>query len=334
MKIVLIINIPAPYRVPVFEAIAKEFGKNFKVIFASKREPNRSWQIEDLKFEHVFLEESYSTKSDGFNYVHNNKDVLKHLWAYSPDVVITTGFNPTHLYGWLYTKLRFKKHVYMTDGTIASEKHLSSLHRFLRRIVFGSSHAFIGAGKRSKELFLSYNLPAERIFQSHLCVDNKRFENAKTFDERPFDLMYSGQITERKLPLLFAQIALQVAEMLPGLRVLVLGDGPLRDEFLQSMESEKIQVEYAGFVDQERLPDYYASAKLFLFTTRLDPWGVVVNEALASGTPVISPPEAGVSEDLVIDGLNGSVLESDSGVWSERIVQILQDRDAWRRLSD
>ncbi len=333
MRLVIVTNIPAPYRTPIYTKLAETLGNYFLVIFAARTEPNRSWDLGELKFNHLFLNENITEKSDGFNYVHNNFDVIKHLQTFNPDVVITTGFNPTHLYSWLFAKLFGKKHIPMTDGTISSEKHLSWLHRIVRTIVYKTSHAFLGASKSSKELYKSYGVKGEKIFQSHLCVSNEEFRNDLKYQDRIFDMMFSGQFTERKLPFLFADIVKKVSSQITGLKVLVLGNGPLKEEFLNRLKNDKIYVEYAGFVAQEALPNYYASARLFLFTTRLDPWGVVANEALASGTPVLVTPYAGVSGDLVQDGNNGYVIEADSDLWAERIVELLQDCEQWQKLS-
>lgn len=333
MKVVLVINIPAPYRVPVFERIAEKLGDGFLVIFAARTEPNRSWNIGELKFNHLFLNENISEKADGFNYVHNNFDVIRHLKTFNPDVVITTGFNPTHLYAWMYAKLFKKKHIYMTDGTIASEKHLSILHRIIRKFVYSTSQAFIGAGHKSRALYESYGISEQNIFQSHLCASNERFYNEIKYQDRTFDLMFSGQFTERKLPFLFSEVAKKVSVHIPNLKVLVLGDGPLKKEFLDRLKNDGIDFVYAGFVDQNELPHYYASARLFLFTTRLDPWGVVANEALASGTPVFVTPYAGVAEDLVKDMYNGFVLDINSDLWAERVVELLEDSELWQKFS-
>lgn len=329
----MVTNIPVPYRIPIYTKLSEQLGENFLVIFAAKTEPNRSWKLGELKFNHLFLNENISEKSDGFNYVHNNFDVIKQLKEFNPDVVITTGFNPTHLYAWMYAKLFRKKYIPMTDGTIDSEKHLTWLHRLVRRIVYKTSQAFIGASEHSKELYKLYGIREQSIFQSHLCIENERFYNEERYQDRKFDLMFSGQFTERKLPFLFAEIAKKVSDRVSGLKVLILGSGPLKEEFLGRLMHDNINVEYAGFVGQEELPSFYASARLFLFTTRLDPWGVVANEALASGTPVFVTPYAGVTADLVKDGENGFVLESNSDVWADRIVELLQDLVLWKKLS-
>ncbi|MFA6189056.1 MAG: glycosyltransferase family 4 protein [Sulfuricurvum sp.] len=333
MKVALVINIPAPYRIPIFEKLSEYLGNNFLVIFAARTEPNRTWNIKELKFNHLFLNENITEKKDGFNYVHNNPDIWKHLKDFNPDVIITTGFNPTHLYAWLFAKLFRKKHLTMTDGTIETEEHLSWLHKLIRKIVFSTSHAFIGAGQQSLALYQSYGIPSRAIFQSHLCAGNERFKNQKSFYERNYDLMFSGQFTERKLPFFFAEIAKKVSHIRPNIRVLILGSGPLKEEFLKQLVDDHIEYTYPGFVSQEELPSYYCDAKLFLFTTRLDPWGVVANEALASGTPVLVTPHAGIANDLVKNDDNGYILNTDSALWATQILATLDNPEQWQKLS-
>lgn len=333
MKFVIITNIPAPYRVPIFNIIDREYGSDFLVIYAARKEKNRSWDLDSLDFNHLFLKENVTAKKDGFNFVHNNIDVLGELNKFNPDIIITTGFNPTHLYAYAYAKLYNKKHIPMTDGWFESEKNLSFVHKTLRKIIYKTSHAFIGASKNSLLHFESYSINKRKLFQSHLCVDNLRFDNEINFEQREYDLMFSGQFTERKLPFFFAEIAERVARKIPNLKVLILGDGPLKEEFLGKLKTAKIDFHYAGFVSQDKLPLFYSNSKAFLFTTRMDPWGVVVNEAMASGTPVFTTQFAGVTNDLVVDGENGFVLPINSQVWAEKITELLSDEVAWCRLS-
>ena len=333
MKIILLTNAPAPYRLPIYKIISQAYKDDFLVIFAAKLEENRSWVLTDFNFKHFFLKENIKPKKDGFNFIHNNPDVWLKLKEFDPDVIITTGFNPTHLYSWVFSVLYGKKHVCMTDGWLESEKHLSVIHRLVRRVVIKTSHAFIGASKNSLDLYRSYGAKEEKLFQSHLCIDNKHFKNNNSLKERRYDLMFSGQLTERKLPLFFAEIVKKVSKEIPNLKILILGDGPMKQELLSKLDGSGIDYHYAGFVAQEELPKYYSNARLFLLTTRVDAWGVVVNEALASGVPVLTTPYAGVVNDLLIDGQNGYVLEVDSGAWSSKVVKILNSPYLWRTLS-
>lgn len=334
MKIAMVTNIPAPYRIPIYNSIAKEFGEDFLVIFCAPIEANRQWTLPKMKFQSVFLKEKSYAKKDGYNFVHNNIDVIEHLHTFKPDVIITTGYNPTHLYAWLYALVFRKKHIPMTDGWIYSEHDLSWVHRLIRKIVIKTSKAYIGASKNSFELFKSYGAPSNRIFQSHLCIDNQRFVNHAALADRPYHIMFSGAFHERKLPFFFAEIAGELNNKIKELKVLVLGDGPLKKEFFDLLESYHIDYTYAGYVTQDQLPSYYAQSKLFLFTTRLDAWGLVANEALASGTPVFTTPYAGIINDLLIDDFNGKILDFDKHLWVDEAFHLLSDQKRWQTFSD
>ena len=333
MRFVIITNIPAPYRLPIYEKIYKEYGDNFLVIYAAKSEANRSWNLEGFKFNYIFLKENVKSKKDGYNYVHNNIDVIKHVRKFNPDVVITTGFNPTHLYAWLYTLLHKKKHIAMTDGWIESENHLSIIHRIVRKIVFKTSSAYIGASKNSLSLYKSYGVSEYDLFRSHLCINNKLFNNNITFEDREYDLMFSGQFLDIKLPFFFVEVAKKISVNIPNIKVLILGDGPLKKDFFKKLDKSHIDYHYAGFVQQKELPKYYSSSKLFLFTTKIDAWGIVANEAMASGTPVITTPYTGIVNDLLIDDMNGLIIDIDSTEWSDKIIEILEDKKKWEKLS-
>ena len=149
---------------------------------------------------------------------------------------------------------------------------------------------------------------------------------------RSYDLMYSGQIVEGKIPEFFVKVVKQVKSLRSSLNVLVIGDGPQRVNFLHSLKALGVEITYAGFVAQRDLPQHYSRAKILLFTTRNDAWGIVANEALASGTPVITSPYAGVANDLVQNGVNGYVLELDPELWSSRIVELLEDQDLLEKM--
>ncbi len=333
MKVALITSIPAPYRLPIYGRVNEKYGSDFLVIFCAKRESNRLWNLDAFKFNHIFLKENVTAKKGNINFIHNNLDVWSKLKIFNPDIVITTGFNPTHLYSYIYAKFYGKKHIPMTDGWVESEKGLSLVHKLLRKLVFKTSNSFIGASKNSLKLYRSYGLENRKLFQSHLCIDNARFNNNKKFSDRQYDLMFSGQFIERKIPLFFADVAIQVSKSIKDLKVLILGDGTLKDELLIKLSHNNINYHYGGFISQESLPKYYAMAKLFLFTTRIDPWGVVVNEAMASGTPVLTTPYAGVINDLLIDGANGFILKIDKDIWANKATAILKNTQLWEKLS-
>ncbi|HTP67248.1 MAG TPA: glycosyltransferase family 4 protein, partial [Geobacteraceae bacterium] len=238
----------------------------------------------------------------------------------------------THLFAWAYALFSRKKHVPMTDGWLHSERELSTLHRIVRKVVYRTSHAYIAAGKAGFALYRNYGIKDNYLFQSHLCIDNNVFRAAANNQYRLYDVMFSGQIIERKLPDFFVNVVQQVKSRRGQLSVLIIGDGPQRKNLLCKLNKLGVDATYAGFIAQRDLPQHYSKAKMLLFTTRNDPWGIVANEALASGTPVITTPYAGVAHDLVIDGVNGYILDLDPDLWASRINDLLDDQDLMARM--
>jgi glycosyltransferase involved in cell wall biosynthesis len=90
---------------------------------------------------------------------------------------------------------------------------------------------------------------------------------------------------------------------------------------------------FAGFARQDQLPQLYRSAKILLFPTQADVWGVVANEACASGLPVLVSPFAGSAGELIRDGENGFVLPLDIQQWTDAGVRLLSDADLYSSMS-
>lgn len=325
IRVAMVTNIPAPYRIPVFERVARQPGCDLQVVYCSGTEPDRAWQLRQGSFGATFLKARiWSVRG---RYVHVNPDVWPVLSRLQPDVVITSGFNPTHLLAFAHARLHGTAHVPMTDGTDVSEATLTGLHRWLRRRIYAGSGAFIGASEGSMALYRSYGLPDARLFKSHLCADNEAYF-AQPEVPRVHDLMVSGRIVAGKNPLFALQVAQQLSRRLGRVVSLAfLGSGEMEAEVRAAAERVRSEVDtrFLGFVQQAQLPAQYASARVLLFPTALDTWGVVANEAMAAGTPVIVTPQAGVAADLVLDGVNGRVLPLALNDWVDAAEALLRD---------
>ena len=331
-KVALVVNIPAPYRVPAYDRIVIDGRIDLTVIFCAEREPDRHWDYEKIEFKSIVLRESYFIWYG--RYIHNNFDVLKQLKAIDPAVVITAGFNPTHLYAFLYAWWHGRKHICWTDGILASERDFSLIHKWIRRFVFKRSAAFIGASDGSLELFRSYDLANDRLFKSHLCVDNERFRDARSQPKR-FDLLFCGRLTQTKQPLFAIDVAERAAALLGRrLSLLFVGTGELELQLRErAVRAVGVDVGFRGLATQAELPGLYGSARIFLFPTLGDMWGVVANEACAAGLPVIATPFAGAVGEILQDGMNAFVRNSDVEAWAAAVQRLLTDEHLYEEFS-
>ena len=333
LRVALVTNIPAPYRLPVYELLASVPGVALRVFFCSEREPDRAWNLDAFNFPSEVLRGRVWQRRG--RYIHANPELWPALRRFSPSMVVTTGFNPTHLLAFAYARSHRLPHLAMTDGTLQSEAKLGAIHRLVRRLVYARTAAFIGASEGSFELYQSYGCKPQDVFKSHLCARNESFESALP-NEREFDLIFCGRFVAGKLPSFALQVAVATAALMGRrVRMLFVGSGELDGQLRREAEQAEAAVSssFAGFARQEELPALYSRARVLLFPTLGDTWGVVANEACAAGLPVIVSPEAGVAGELVRDQENGFVLPLDAAVWAKAAFQLLADSALCHRMS-
>ncbi len=165
-------------------------------------------------------------------------------------------------------------------------------------------------------------VPAERIHTAPNAVDNQRFANlARAVREReaqsraelglpPRYFVYAGRVTREKgvFQLLEAYTELE-PELRSQVGLVLVGEETAKNELMKN--AAKIypgKVIFPGFAQRDQLAAFYALAEVMIFPTLSDPWGLVVNEAMACGLPIIASDAAGCAADLVHDGENGYVV--------------------------
>jgi glycosyltransferase involved in cell wall biosynthesis len=330
---VIVTNVPPPYRIPAWRLVAQTNGINLELVFCAQPHIDTSISPEEYGFRSHFLKGRYHIMDQRF--MHFDFGVWSLLNDLKPDVLITTGYIPTFLIAFIWAVVNRTPHIAMTDGTFNSEKPLTVLHRIVRSIVYRYSAVFIGACEGSRQLFQSYGVDPDRIHLSYLCTENLRF-SCKSSDAKSADFIFCGRFIALKRPLFVLQIALGVAKLL-GRKVVVhfVGSGDMEQKMrLYASEIEAyVESRFLGYATQAELPGFYSAAKIFLFPTENDTWGVVANEACASGLPVIVSPYAGVANELIIDGENGFVCELQESLWVNAAVKLLSDDDLYQRFS-
>lgn len=207
-----------------------------------------------------------------------------------------------------------------------------SLHReAIKRVLVSQFDAALASGSASTRYIVSLGMPPGCVARGYSIVDNAYFAEhaaaARQRSERPAHLpgladptpffFASARFMERKnLPTLLRAFGAyrrraQAAGLAPW-RLVLLGDGELRPELEALAEAEAPgAVAMPGWLELDALPVYYGLAGAFVHTARVDQWGLVVNEAMAAGLPVIVSTGTGAAEDLVQDGRNGYTFAPD-----------------------
>ena len=166
-------------------------------------------------------------------------------------------------------------------------------------------------------------MPRDRIFPGYDVVDNEHFQrgaaqaqaNAPALRARlglpeNYFLASSRFIEKKNLPRLLSAFAAYKESAPAGSWPLVLlGDGPLRAQLEDQIRQLNLtrHVTLPGFKQYQDLPVYYGLARAFIHASTSEQWGLVVNEAMAAGLPVLVSAQCGCAADLVVDGRNGFV---------------------------
>ncbi len=332
LRVALVSNAPAPYRVPALRLVAQSPDIALDVIYCAPAHIDTSPASVDHGFEPHYLQGRYIALAQRF--LHADMRIVPLLNRLKPDVVVTCGFIPTYLGAFAWAWLTGRSHVVFIDGTLHSESGLSRIHRLVRRLVFSRTAAFLGASEGSSNLFRAFGVDESRIFKAPLAVHFAHFQ-AQPPSERVVDLLFSGRLIEHKSPLFALEVAAGAARRL-GRRVSIdfLGTG----EQLPALQARAadltdfVQARFLGHLPQAELPAAYTRAKIFLFPTKMDPWGVVVNEAAAAGLAIVASPHTGVVGELLRDGETGRVLPLELQAWINAVVTLLGDLTQCERM--
>lgn len=181
--------------------------------------------------------------------------------------------------------------------------------RARRKLLFRRCSGFLAIGSRNRDYYLAHGVAADRVFSMPYAIDNRFFaERAAEAAARQADLrtnlglapaskvlLFVGKLMRRKRPDLLVE-AWRSARWSGARPALVfVGDGDMR-EALQQRVGDAI---FAGFRNQSELPAFYQLADLLVVPSEREPWGLVVNEAMACGTAAVASDQVGAAYDLV-----------------------------------
>lgn len=207
--------------------------------------------------------------------------------------------------------------ILMSESSSRDAKRTPMLEFIKRQIVSSHGAALVG-GVLHQAYLQELKFPIQAIFSGYDVVDNEYFSLHKHGGGRPVDgyFLTSARFIEKKnlarLILAYALCAEQYGPAMPNLKIVGGGglEGELRVLIEQKGLSQKIILE--GWLQYEQLPGIYAGAIALIHPSTTEQWGLVVNEAMASGLPVLVSERCGCAHDLVEDGVNGYLFDPQS----------------------
>lgn len=255
----------------------------------------------------------------------------KRLSGARPDVVALTGYSDPEVQLGLAWCLRHRIPTIVMSDSQAVDASRSSWKESFKRILVATASAGLAAGTTSKSYLVSLGVPEDLIFQPYDVVDNDYFSSAvdlrnsiKPREGRAF-LCVARFIEKKNLFRLLDAYHDYRRRANEPWKLILAGDGPLRDSILRRIGELGLteMVSLPGFVQYEGLPQLYASASALVIPSLVDQWGLVVNEAMAAGLPVLVSNRCGCAPDLVGSGENGFLFDpSDSSALTQGLEEL------------
>ncbi|MDB5711496.1 MAG: hypothetical protein JWL96_3566 [Sphingomonas bacterium] len=247
--------------------------------------------------------------------------VRKALDETDPEVVCITGWSHSEALAMLsWARERGRPVVMMSEST-AHDATRSFLREAIKRHIVGLCDAALVGGKAQRAYVEALGMPAKRIFIGYDAVDNDFFAagaaiarsdaaatRARLGLPEHYFLTSCRFIAKKNLArLLDAFAAYRAAVGIGAWHLVLVGDGELRAELEAQAQALGIRdaVHFMGFRQYDDLPAFYGLAGGFVHVSTVEQWGLVVNEALAAGLPVVVSRTSGCVGDLVDEGVNG-----------------------------
>ena len=346
--ILVITNIPTPYRIPLFNELDRlldENGMKLKLVFAALGYSRRKWRIDmgECRFDYEVLRSRAfrfkGSESMSFTY----PGIFALLRRERPLLTFVTGYSPATVKLWLRNLFVPTPYVIWSGAIENQHRPTSHIRRLQRRLLVRSAVGCVVYGSRAKSYLEALGASADKISIAINTVDTEfyRTESVKCRTHRPKQdpkvLIFLGNIARgKRLDLVFRAIKLLSKERADFVLWLV-GEGPERrnlEELAKKLGISEI-VHFKGFKQKPEIPRLLGEADCFLFPSEYDVWGLAVVEAMAAGLPCMSSVRAGATDDLIDDGVTGFIVDfEDSQAVAEKIGWVLDNPEKARAMGD
>ena len=295
-RIIWVTNLPAPYRIPIWEELSKTF--NLNVVFTLSDENWRGWKgpinssysYKFLAMKHIRIFDSEITSISGKIY-----QELK-----QSDLVIVAGYaSPSYLHALAISKYLKIPIVMFYESTAASHRFNGFLVNFFRSRLFSLADYIVTSGEESTKAVLSFGVGAEKVKTLFNPVDVGYFQSIslekRTSNPAGHRFIYVGQLIKRKNVASLINAFANIQKEFDSLTI--IGDGELKDDLMQLAKDLNLNdsVTFLGDCTQDQVALSYASADTLVLPSTNEVWGLVVNEALAAGLHTVVSNKAGVS---------------------------------------
>lgn len=312
MKILWLTNIPSPYRVNFFNELGKYC--DLTVLFEKKSSDERddSWRNFNINnFKAIFLKGKSVGVAEALCF-----EVIKYIDNSYDHIVVTNFSDSTGIIAIVYMKFKGISYEIESDGGFAGTG--KGIQEKIKKWLLSSAKLYFSTAKEHDKYYMTYGAKKEEIvrypFTSLFKKDILKYpvdENIKK------NLREEFKIREEKVVLAVGQfiyrkgfdVLIKAASLLPSEVGIYIVGGEPTEEYIQLKEKYNLKnVHFCGFMETKELENYYILSDIFVHPTREDIWGLVINEAMAKGLPVITTDRCVAGLELITDDSIGQII--------------------------
>lgn len=318
MRILIFSNIPSPYFVEYLNELGK-FCDEIVCVFERKKASNRdkSWdQINVVNFKYYFLKGIKIGAEESLSF-----GAKKYIKLYKNHTIIFANpTTPTGILGIRYCIRHKIPYCVQSEGGFARVGN--DFKTKIKRYLFKDAALYLTGMTPSNDYFTAYGAPVEKVKQypfsslsekdlidKPISLDEKKTIKESLGITNSKMILYVGSMIQRK----GIDILLNAFKDIKNDVCLYCVGGAPTDELSKIISENNIQnVTFIKHSNLETLKNYYKAADLFVLPTRYDTWGLVVNEAMSYGLPVITTDACVAGLELIENGKNGYVVKTES----------------------
>ncbi|PAX53165.1 glycosyltransferase family 4 protein [Brunnivagina elsteri] len=279
----------------------------------SRTETDYGWQTNLEKFQipiiSIFGNSCYQKK----NKLHIFMQVQSVLSKLKPDVLAIAGYSEVAMVSALLWSISNRKVSIILSDSKEDDTSRNCWKEWIKKLMLRGYQSALVAGKPHKKYFMKLGMRDDSLFSGYDVVGNDDFhpDKIRTLSpphQKPYFLAINRFIPKKNIfNLLDAYASYRQVLGTNAWDLILCGDGELRSQIEKKILELNLRdvVHLPGFLQQKQLLPYFAHANFFIQASTQDQWGLVVNEAMAAGLPVLVSKNCGCYEDLVIEGVNG-----------------------------
>lgn len=322
MRLAVVTNILAPYRIPLFSELARHCD-DFVAILLADSHANRDWTTSSVGFATRTLPGIRISRVGAVDPIHLNVGAWSALRTFRPDAVLGGGFTPAHAAAMLYCRYHRKEYVPWGELTLAHASEEFPPRRWVRRWMIGNSRTFVASSTATLAALVHYGADPANVLVSQMPVGNAMFRAAADLARTSGEctqirlrhgtplIVSAGRLVDSKGWIHLLRAFQLLSRKFPSATLVVAGDGPRREHYLSVAQWLQVdsRVHFVGQLSANELAALCAAADVFALATLTDPYCAVLPEAMACDAVTVSSVHAAATADLIVDGETGFIAD-------------------------